>query len=165
MASIYSKLKNLILSINGDKLMVIDNKQVFFYNKIPISSGHFVYVPPTSKYEKQDRNIDEVIYLPESFKEECIGIRFIFTNTLNIQSIPKDNTPVRTAISNVIYTVHEFRYIRRISSIIVKGISDPLFPAEEIKLKGDNTNMKFLIENYVDQVLSTYCNRAEQHNL
>jgi hypothetical protein len=161
----YSQLKNLILSINGDKMIVIDNKRLFFYNKISISSGHFVYVPPVTKYAGLDGNVDEVIYLPESFKNELLGIKFIFTNTLNLQGLTKNNDPIRTAISNVIYTIQEFKYIRRMSSIIIKEVSDNLFPAEEIKIKGDNTNMRFFIENYVDQVLSTYCTRAEQRSL
>lgn len=161
MSDIYSHLKDLIPSL-VDKLIVIDNKRVFLYDIMSISSGHLVYVPPRSKYGNEGSNIDEVIYLPGSLKKESIGIRFMFRNNLNLQSFSKDNS-VGVAISNVIYTVHEFKYIHISKSIIVREVSGPLFPEEEIKIKGEVSNMRFLIESYVNEVLSTYCTRSEQY--
>ena len=162
MTNIYSEFKDKLKSI-GDKIIVIENKKVLFYNKALISSGHLVYVPPASKYENEDHNTDEVLYLLKSSKKEFIGLQFIFHNTVNLQSLSEEVSS-RNAISNVIYTIHRFKYTSIFNSIIINEISSPILQQDEIKIKGKVSNMKYLIEDYVDRILSTYCTRADQYD-
>lgn len=147
------------LTRTDDKVIIIDNNQVYFYTKVFITDNIEVLIPPITKHMNDKPHIDEVLFIPPDINMP-IGLKITFTNSLNLRTITNP-TPINGEIfvSNIIISIIEFNYSKISNSIIIKEFFRDLTPpdSDEILFKGSNKDVKGDIEDYINAVLKYTC--------
>ena len=142
-----------------DKIIIIDNNQVYFYTRIFITDEIEIFIPPITKHRNGKYYMDEILFVPSDI-DMATGLKITFTNSLNLRTI--SNPPPAEGeifVSNIIVKIVEFNYIKIANSIIIKELFRDLTPpdSDEILFKGSNEDVKGDIEDYIDAVIKYTC--------